>query len=127
MRQGLASFAKRNRDGALQPALPRAYILRREQIRAEGIEVTNLKDPAQNLRLGALYIRALTLRYKNLKMALAAFVKGPAPLAEAGGLPRDPEILWFVREVMRLYYASTREVPTDIAAEAMSFVWTWLE
>lgn len=126
--QAIVRFSSGGRPGLISDDGHQGLMqLSPELLRAEGIEPTNLLDPAQNLRLGALYIRAMTLRYKNLKMALAAFQKGPGPVARAGGLPGDPEILWFVREVMRLYYASIREVPTGIAAEAMTFVWTWLE
>lgn len=96
-------------------------------LRGQGIEPHNLLDPATNVRLGAQYLRSLTLQFKGVKMGLAAYLHGPQAVAAAGDIPDNPETLFFVREVMRLYYASIREVPTQIAAESMAFVWNWME
>ncbi len=96
-------------------------------LRGQGIEPINLLDPETNVMLGARYIRSLTLQFKGLKMGLAAYLYGPQAVAAAGDIPDDPETLFFVREVMRLYYASIRDVPKQIAAESVAFVWNWLE
>lgn len=101
--------------------------LKPELLRQQGISPTNLLDPLTNVRKGAMYVRKLTFQFKGLKMALAAYLHGPGAVARAGDIPNDPESLFFVRSVFKLYYASIREVPKGIAAEAMTFVWTWLE
>lgn len=91
---------------------------------AEGVEATNLLDPAENVMAGARYIRSLTIRLEGLKMAVAAYLDGPAAVRD--GVPGDRKTLWFLREVMRLYYASIREFPDEIGAESIAFVWNWL-
>lgn len=101
--------------------------LRPDLLRGQGIEPTNLLDPLTNVRKGAQYVRKLTFRFKGLKMALAAYLEGPGAVARAGDIPNDKENIFFVREVMRLYYASIRDVPTSIAADSMTFVWSWLQ
>ena len=92
---------------------------------AVGVEATDLLDPAENVLAGARYVRRLTLRLEGMKLAVAAYLDGPDAVAD--GIPGDARTLWFVREVTRLYYASIREFPNEIAAESIAFVWNWLE
>jgi hypothetical protein len=102
--------------------------LRPEVLAEMGIPHGDLLDPQENLRVGARYLRKLTFKYKSLKKALAAFRDGPQVVEAAGGkLPSDRRYLWFVREVMKIYYGSIREFPDEIGAESMRFVWEWLE
>ncbi len=96
-------------------------------LRAQGIEPINLLDPESNVRLGARYVRSLTIQFRGIKMGLAAYLNGPAAVGQAGDIPNDPETLFFVREVMRIYYGSIRKVPEEFGSENMTFIWSWME
>lgn len=98
-----------------------------ELLRGQGIEPINLLDPENNVRLGARYLRSLTMQFRGLKMGLAAYLNGPAAIGQAGDIPNEPETLFFVREVMRIYYASIRTVPKEFGSDNMAFIWGWME
>lgn len=102
--------------------------LRPEVLAAQGLSHGDLLDPAENLRVGARYLRGLVFRFGDIKLAVAAFRDGPAVIEASGGkLPQDRRYRWFVREVTRLYFASNRRFPDEIGADAMRFVWEWLQ
>lgn len=102
--------------------------LKPEVLDGLGIEHGNLLEPRANIDAGARYLRALTFEYGGLKVALAAFVDGPGPVEAAGRkIPAQGRYVWFVREVMKLYYATLREFPDEIGAESVGWVWTWLD
>lgn len=102
--------------------------LRPDVLAELGISHGDLLDPRENIRVGALYLRALTFEYGSLKLALAAYRDGPAPVEAAGRrIPSQRRYIWFVREVIKMYYGSIREFPDEIGAESIGFVWTWLE
>ena len=102
--------------------------LRPKVLRNLGIKHGHLLDPAENMRAGAEYFRYLVFRYRNFKLALAAFQDGPHVVEVAGRkLPRHRRYLWFVREINRIYNATLRAFPDEIGAESLHFVWTWMD
>lgn len=102
--------------------------LRPEVLDAMGIPYDNLLDPAENLRVGAIYLRHLIFRFGDLKKALAAFLDGPHVVEAAGNeIPKGRKYVAFIRNVTKLYYASQKDFPSEIGSEAVGFVWTWLD
>jgi soluble lytic murein transglycosylase-like protein len=85
------------------------------------------RDPAENARFGARYLRGLIDRYGSMEVAIAAYAAGPEAVAKAGGFIPDRETLWLVREVLKLVENADRPFPTANAVESMVYVWTWLE
>lgn len=97
------------------------------QLQAHGLSAENLLDPRTNIMTGARYLRALTVRFTDLKLALAAFIDEPALVAEIRDIPKNRKAVWFTREMMRLYYASIREFPNEFGVDNMKFVMTWMD
>ncbi len=99
-----------------------------ENLRAVGVEFTNLLDARENVLTGARYIARLTHRFGDLQLAMAAYRLGPRAVEAAGNeVPNDRQTIWFTREMLSLYYASLREVPQNLGLENVEFVWTWME
>ncbi|MCS7173403.1 MAG: lytic transglycosylase domain-containing protein [Armatimonadetes bacterium] len=68
------------------------------------VDFRDLLSPAVNLRLGARYLAEQLQRFKDLRLALAAYNAGPgAARAFAAGGIRDPDEF-----VERIPYAETR-------------------
>jgi soluble lytic murein transglycosylase-like protein len=64
-------------------------------------------DPQQNAEAGAMYLRALLLKYNgDVVKALAAYNAGPGAVSRYGGLPPFPETQNYVRRVLNLYQKS---------------------
>ena len=67
-------------------------------------------DPAENLNLGARYLRNLRQRYGgDLQLALAAYHAGPGAIDRFGGLPPYRETQRYVGRVLRLYSEHQRD------------------
>ena len=98
-----------------------------EVLRQIGIEPGNLLDPENNINKGAEYLRRLFIRFRNVKIVLAAFRDGPNTIAISGDVPRDRNNLWFTREMLTMYFLSIREFPLYLGAEAMTYVWQEME
>ena len=62
--------------------------------------VTDVWDPAQNLRGGARHLRRLLDRFGDLRLALAAYNAGAATVERAGGVPNWRETRTFVRRIL---------------------------
>ncbi|MEK8016702.1 MAG: lytic transglycosylase domain-containing protein [Candidatus Parabeggiatoa sp.] len=72
-----------------------------------GLERELLFEPELNLDCGAFYFSKLLNRFKNIKLALAAYNSGETRVARLGRVPRIRETQRYVKRVM----ASWRESP----------------
>lgn len=66
--------------------------------------VRDRRDPAQNLAGGVRYLRDLMLRFRNVRLALAAYNAGESAVRKYGNrIPPYPETRHYVRKVVRFY------------------------
>ncbi len=65
--------------------------------------VTDVFDPADNLRGGADYLRSLLERFGSLTLALAAYNAGPATVERYNGVPPYRETRQYVRKITAWY------------------------
>jgi soluble lytic murein transglycosylase-like protein len=88
--------------------------LRPETARRYG--VSNIYDPAQNIRAGTRYLSDLmTLYDSDTELALAAYNAGEAAVARYGGhIPPFKETLEYVPSVLKIYHAL---VAQELAAQ----------
>ena len=70
---------------------------------AKSLGVENPFDPWQNLQGGARYLAQMMSKFKDPKLALAAYNAGPGAVERAGGIPNYKETQGYVEKVMRLY------------------------
>lgn len=63
----------------------------------------NLKDPKQNITVGVRHFAELKKRYKNTKIALAAYNAGGGNVDKYGGIPPFGETKRYVRNIMVVY------------------------
>jgi soluble lytic murein transglycosylase-like protein len=64
-------------------------------------------DPIENLRGGAHYLARQILRFRDLRLALAAYNSGPNRVARLGRVPSIPETQAYVSTVIDCYLALT--------------------
>jgi soluble lytic murein transglycosylase-like protein len=85
--------------------------LRPETARRYG--VSNIYDPAQNIRAGTRYLSDLmTLYDSDTELALAAYNAGEAAVARYGGhIPPFKETLEYVPSVLKIYHALMAQEP----------------
>lgn len=60
-------------------------------------------DPVQNVATGTRFLKAMLVRFKDLRLALAAYNAGPETVARTGRVPPIPETVRYVRRVMTRY------------------------
>lgn len=65
--------------------------------------VTDIFDPEQNLRAGAVHLRQLLDRFESLTLALAAYNAGAATVERYDGVPPYRETRNYVRKVTKWY------------------------
>lgn len=73
--------------------------------------VDNIYDPAQNLEAGVLHLRYLLKRYRNKKLAIAAYNAGQTNVDRYKGVPPYSETRRYVRKVLqfsKIYRAEFR-------------------
>jgi soluble lytic murein transglycosylase-like protein len=70
---------------------------------ATSLGVGDPYDPAQNVRGGTRYLRALLDRFGDVELAVAAYNAGPAAVARYGGVPPFAETRNYVRNVLATY------------------------
>jgi soluble lytic murein transglycosylase-like protein len=85
--------------------------LRPETARRYG--VSNIYDPAQNIRAGTRYLSDLMALYdSDTELALAAYNAGEAAVARYGGhIPPFKETLEYVPSVLKIYHALVAQEP----------------
>lgn len=101
--------------------------LKPELLRRVGIDPGDLLEPENNMRKGAQYFRHLVLRFRGIKLALAAYRDGPDAIAQSGDVPRDRATLWFTREMLYLYRRRIAEFPEHVGADSLTHAWHILE
>ncbi len=69
-----------------------------------GLERDVLFDPRLNLNCGAFYFSKLLKRFKNVKLALAAYNSGETRVARLGRVPRIRETQRYVKKVMASWH-----------------------
>lgn len=78
-------------------------------------------DPAENLAGGAAYLAAQIARFRDVRLALAAYNAGPARVARAGDVPPIPETRRYVESVVACVLAQmagrTVRTARDCASE----------
>jgi soluble lytic murein transglycosylase-like protein len=72
---------------------------------AASLGVSDPYDPAQNVRGGIRYLRALLDRFGNVELAIAAYNAGPGAVERYGGVPPYAETQSYVRNVLARYRA----------------------
>lgn len=65
--------------------------------------VSNPFDPVQNVATGTRFLKAMLVRFKDLRLALAAYNAGPETVAKAGDVPAIPETVQYVQRIMTRY------------------------
>jgi hypothetical protein len=65
--------------------------------------VSNPFDPVQNVATGARFLKAMLVRFKDLRLALAAYNAGPETVARAGDVPAIPETVQYVQRILARY------------------------
>ncbi|RKZ90480.1 MAG: hypothetical protein DRR19_09975 [Candidatus Parabeggiatoa sp. nov. 1] len=70
-----------------------------------GLEREVLLDPELNLDCGAFYFSKLLKRFKDVKLALAAYNSGETRVARLGRIPRIRETQQYVKRIMATWQA----------------------
>ncbi len=65
--------------------------------------VLNPFDPVRNVTTGTRHLKAMLNRFKDLRLALAAYNAGPETVARSGGVPAIPETINYVQRIMARY------------------------
>lgn len=67
---------------------------------AEGLGVTDIFDPVQNLNGGAKYLAQMLKEFGDVKLALAAYNAGPGAVKRAGGVPPYKETQNYIKKIL---------------------------
>ena len=70
---------------------------------ARDLAVDDRFDPADNLAGGARYLALQLIRFRDLRLALAAYNAGPERVARLGRVPQIPETQAYVEAVVGCY------------------------
>ena len=87
----------------------------------------NPLDAAQNIFAGARYLAHLLDKWDNvLPLALAEFKGADTSILAKGTVPKDRELIWWVRAITKQYQAESMEFPVDLGWESIAVVSGWL-
>ena len=86
---------------------------------AKKLGVKDPFDPDQNLNAGAKYLRELYLKYKNWKLALAAYNAGEGAVNKYGKVPPYRETREYVRKI--LSRSSLKELKDRISKSSRKY------
>jgi len=75
-------------------------------------------DPVQNVATGTRFLKAMLVRFKDLRLALAAYNAGPETVARAGTVPAIPETVQYVQRVLTRYAMLQESHPGLVSAKA---------
>jgi len=75
------------------------------------MDVRDPYDPEENIFGGTKYLSRLLVRFKDIKMALAAYNAGPDLVEKYQGVPPIPETRTFVQKVMNYYQRYNTKQP----------------
>jgi soluble lytic murein transglycosylase-like protein len=64
-------------------------------------------DPAENVRGGGQYLATMLSRYRDVRLALAAYNAGPGRVDRTRGVPAIPETQAYVRDVVECFLTLT--------------------
>ena len=70
---------------------------------ARDLGVDNPFDPEQNVAGGGAYIASMLERYRDVRLALAAYNAGPGRVDRLGRVPAIPETEGYVRDVVECF------------------------
>ncbi len=70
---------------------------------ARDLGVDNPFDPEQNVAGGGAYIASMLARYRDVRLALAAYNAGPGRVDHVGRVPAIPETEDYVRDVVECF------------------------
>lgn len=70
---------------------------------ATELGVEDVWDPAENIRGGTQYLRAMLDRFGTVELALAGYNAGPTAVAKYGSVPPYQETTDYVDKILRLY------------------------
>lgn len=80
---------------------------------AQGLGVTNPKDPNQNLDGGIRYLKSMLDRFNgNIPMALAAYNAGAGAVQKYKGIPPYEETQNYVRNILSMYLKAKQDTPS---------------
>ncbi|MHC1712298.1 MAG: lytic transglycosylase domain-containing protein [Solidesulfovibrio sp.] len=65
--------------------------------------VANPFDPERNVSTGTKFLKAMLVRFGDMRLALAAYNAGPETVARSGGIPNIPETVHYVQRIMTRY------------------------
>lgn len=74
---------------------------------AADLGVRDSFDPAQNVRGGGQYLAGMLARYRDVRLALAAYNAGPGRVDRTRAVPAIPETQAYVRDVIECFLALT--------------------
>lgn len=70
---------------------------------AQGLGVTDVFDPAQNINAGSKYLSQQIKAFGSIELGLAAYNAGPGNVRKYGGIPPFNETQSYVKKVMYYY------------------------
>ncbi len=74
------------------------------------LQIYSPYDPENNIEGGIRYFSRLLKKYKNIKLAIAAYNAGPGAVDKYGGIPPYRETRKYVKKVLKRYREIKKEI-----------------